>query len=1738
MRKLCLVVLLSLGSAMVSAQWTQQMGQRGFVPGAAFDHSTIDSVDMLNGNVVVRIPLTAMPLGHAGSSVDITLTYNSALFDSPYHWDSDWMNLLGNGVNAPYQATQLMPTVMGDALNGTWGYGYNYGLYEEVRSGNCVPNGMGGWDLSPPTQPEALYPYRLRAVFPDGSLHVLYLENSTNFNDADGNDGWFGVSDLGTPTSCSNGASPVALPLHYLTVDGTYLRVDITSTPSQVPVWVMRFPDGRVVNGQGFSTNSISDRNGNVITITRSADGGPSPAGCPLEQQSGDPATWITDAGGRCILIENGYGGVPANTPFTDFVAQAGPNGTQNLWTLKGAPPVGLSFAYEYGAANLCQYGYEDRCDVEDFTCAAAGECSTNRYVPAYSELDLPDGQSYLFGAFNSQGQVTQITLPKADSWAAATIQYSFDPPGICNTLGVAATCDPQDMPIVTKTLSHHDPLAGTALSDVWNYGVGYTVQTGSQTSAVMHPDGGIVRNYFNCVYLCNFPGLTYEIDQPDGSRTQRIWAYNTFEPGAFGPANPLIASEYDSVANSGTPTLTAATNYSYDSNGNLTEVDQFPWINYPFSVSSHDPVSAPNSLTSAARTTKNTYWLPADTGANQGNGYWNPYPSTPQLLNARTSTLVSESALQSYSELVYDSATSTGNVLNKFDWDSTKAGFPGQISSGASPTYNLSTINAIKTAWTYTSGDILTETDPLVIEKAYTYGQCSGVYPSQVTEGSGARTFTFTWDCASGLRTGETDSDNGTTTTVAYDQLGRQTNVTRANGQQIDTTYDDSAQTTTTQTQPDLTTPMAGWIQTVTYRDDLQRAYQTTETSDVSGCSLITTQSTQGVAYGSLFSYQLASNPFCSGADSTMGWTVTESDSMGRVVNVSHSPGSTIPSPGSPSSCSSNTCYSYGANSTGSTTAVTDEAGVSRATSADSLGRMTQVLDGSGLTTYYGYALSNLVSVTQVAQSRTFGYSSLNRLLSATNPENGTICYNYDADGNLSSIGGNSLCTPTRPATETLTYNSLNQVLSKNYSDGTPSVSYTYGTTGSHCPSSLYSVGRTCSVSNSASTTSFGYNDQTGKVTTSTQTTPSSGGTSYGFSYAYNLNDGLVQETYPSQRVVSYGYNSAGRVNKVVQGALDSPVKTYAGSISYAPQHALASMSLGSNIIAESWQYNFRLQPTQIQANGATSLTLCYRYSGSQNACDNSGQGDTVQNNGNVLWANIARSGVSSAPTYAQVFSYDGLNRLTQALENTGSPCSSSTTDWCQSFSYTGDGSPSPGIYGNRTVTSQGSAVVSPSPQTFNAATNHIADSGWSYDAAGNVTADPSPATYAYDFENHQKYFCANTTSACSSGTTMAYLYDGDGNRVQTVGSTTTTFVYDAMGHMAAEYGSQALPCSETCYVNVDSLGSTRMVTDQSGDCQALLDYTPFGQLIPSTSSNPRGGTCYPGTPPPPRQQFTSKERDPESGLDYFLARYYSSPQGRFTSPDVPLYAQSASDPQSWNLYAYSRNSPLINVDPDGRDCVTTRNQTAESVEVGIAPGRCQPNEGADVPGIINTSSLAYNGNTISYSYTPDNPAAMYTGGTIELGQLGGGDELSDFAKGALGQAGVWSSNGQVFRDALAEALPYMGMALGMVEGGEPGGEAPSVNWNAQEKHFEGHNSYTPGRSTLTADPRELAGRAGTGQPVNSVPTGQPGYRERVDFGKVIGNYVDPNTGASVPTTKGVIHYAADGIHVVPARP
>ena len=87
------------------------------------------------------------------------------------------------------------------------------------------------------------------------------------------------------------------------------------------------------------------------------------------------------------------------------------------------------------------------------------------------------------------------------------------------------------------------------------------------------------------------------------------------------------------------------------------------------------------------------------------------------------------------------------------------------------------------------------------------------------------------------------------------------------------------------------------------------------------------------------------------------------------------------------------------------------------------------------------------------------------------------------------------------------------------------------------------------------------------------------------------------------------------------------------------------------------------------------------------------------------------------------------------------------------------------------------------------------------------------------------------------------------------------------------------------------------------------------------------------------------------------------------------------------------------------------------------------------------------------------------------------------------------------------------------------------------QGRHVPGHANFKHGRSILWADVADLFPFLGSGQAVRGV-AGQPGYRERIDFGRTIGLCVDDKSIVVTPTSKGIVHYGKRGFHIVPCRP
>jgi RHS repeat-associated protein len=168
--------------------------------------------------------------------------------------------------------------------------------------------------------------------------------------------------------------------------------------------------------------------------------------------------------------------------------------------------------------------------------------------------------------------------------------------------------------------------------------------------------------------------------------------------------------------------------------------------------------------------------------------------------------------------------------------------------------------------------------------------------------------------------------------------------------------------------------------------------------------------------------------------------------------------------------------------------------------------------------------------------------------------------------------------------------------------------------------------------------------------------------------------------------------------------------------------------------------------------------------------------------------------------------------------------------------------------------------------------------------------------------------------------------------------------------------------------HYTTDALGSIRAVTKRVNGVLQITrhDFMPFGDEV------------APPPPPSDKRLFTGKERDNETGMDYFGARHYRANLGRFTTVDPELNVKDAlADPQRWNRYAYARNNPLRFTDPDGRDIwdIVNGALNAFASNAGFAPrssGNSDYRKGqliGDVGSLVASGAEFVGGGTLSGS-------------------------------------------------------------------------------------------------------------------------------------------------------------------------
>jgi RHS repeat-associated protein len=1304
---------------------------------------------------------------------------------------------------------------------------------------------------------------RLNLVLPDGSSHILH-------RGAD-DDGKSSRSPDGKDTTCDHSPALSGL-LTYFTADGSYLKAETTANQSNwyVQDWTLYYPDGRHVTiSPTTGITKLYDANDNWISIQNNCYD-PYPGDCSM------PYTEIKNSSlGHAIKIN--YNVTDASMPsgwIQDDIIAPGPNGditTQIDWR-----PMTIVAQYD---------GNGDQnppVTIGPF----------QFYVPRYIQLPLgthvalgsepPDWNSYEFDYRDNSN---------SDHYGYGELKYLRTPTGSEYKYDYLYTNnnDRSDPSNVDLWHFYHNAIVDKSIIHDYITDLHWTFSyPNATTTTVANPDGGhVVSQYYDRTASWNWnSGLVYSIENRSNtgaslSLRTRTWAQNVISDlssysSKATPKNPFIQQETLTVY--GSSPRTAVTNFTYDVNGNMLSKAEYDW-NETGGALLRNTVSEYFLTNFSSNGYLNAYWKP------HSPAIWNTNPSWTRRLNAvQRMTVSSGSGPAAATEFTYDNAYTNGNVLSEAKWDSVKA-------SSLPALGGLSSSNSRVLSHSYDSHGNLTDSyepasanDP-TRQTHITYDSLGNVYQTYRGYLSNAqRTTEYSWyNNGAALHT-KTDSDNNFTTTYQYDNIGRQILADEGGQRKTTTSYDDIYRTVTVANSNRTYDNMM--LPTITSYDQLGRA--------------ILKQEADGVKVGTSYSYQpggprvITSTPYRNTSEASLQWKCTQSDTLGRVTAVGMFKGSTPPTD----------CVSITSSTTGITwtaydadwTTVTDPAGKMRRLRKDGLGRVVEVVeDPSGLnssTTYTYDPLGNLLTVTQGSQEqRSFSYSSLGRLMSAHNPESGTTTYTYYDSGDLATH------TDSRGNTKKsmMTYDVLHRILTKSYNDNptTPNVTYTYYLAGTD---PAPNIGQLKSVSTSVASTTYTYN-QLGMVLGSTQTITGYSGGSLTFSYEWYPSGALYRIQYPSGRWIYNDVDDAGRTNKVY-----SSVKPYADLTTsavpnpFAADGRIAQMKLGNGLY-ETRNYSAPGSPTIYRLGdslGSGSRTqLEYNFSG-------------TQNNGNLASQVIIRPGGN----WTQNFSYDGINRLSAGYEVGG---------YNRTYGYD--------RWGNRYVSSStGLAHPDTSEPTssgdFNTKNQLRTSPGvYNYDTAGNQLTYGA-FTLGYDAENR------NTT--VSGSDSMTYSYDGDGRRVKKVwtpaGGTIviTYYVYDALGQLAAEYSSQAPANTGTSYIFSDMLDSARTITSDSKTVTECYDYLPFGRML-SSSDNARSSIgCYPAAPDTQitsgiDQKFTGKERDAETGLDYFGARYYSSPQGRFITPDPLLTSAEISNPQSWNRYSYVQNNPLIYIDPLG---------------------------------------------------------------------------------------------------------------------------------------------------------------------------------------------------------------------------
>lgn len=1220
--------------------------------------------------------------------------------------------------------------------------------------------------------------------------------------------------------------------------------------------------DAKITTGTGAATLTESD--GSQITFTQNSNG-----------------TYSAPAGVRLTLVKTSSGWTVTALDHTSRQF----NSSGQLVSILDASGHGLTLAYASGRLSTVT---DTAGRVVTFTLNSSG---------LVTKVALPDGRSVGYGyTGNSLTSVTDLR--------GGTTAYTYDSSGrlltIKDALGHVVTTNTYDA--TTGRVTSQTDGMGAKTTFAWNA----TTQESDRTD----PNGGV----WSDLYSGNV--LMQSID-PFGNSVSYTYDQALNQTGITDRLGNTTTMTYDGAGNMLTRTAPAPLSYTeswtYDSAGDVTSHTD---ANGHKTSYTYDSLGRLTSTTDpnggVAKQTYTSLGEQATTVSPRGETTTYGYDSAGNRTSVTT-------AAGEKTTFTYDTA---GRVLTKTDPRGNVSGAntaaytttytynaADLIASSKDPAGNTTTFgydaDGRQTTATDPSGKTTTTaydadgrvtsvTDPNGKVQASTYDANGNLLSS--TDGHGDKT-TYTYDKANRRVTMVAPQGNvsgGTpsayTTTYGYDANGNQTSVTGPTGAVTTTAYD-------VLNRPVTVTDPLGHATTTAYDGDGHvtkttdpLSHSTSATYDALGHVLTTTDA---LGHTTTFAYDADGNRVSQstalGEKTT--WTYDQDERVATSVDPRGNVSGATPA-------TYTTTYAYDA--AGNRISVTDPLGDKSTSAYDGDNRQTSSIDPLGNTTSYGYdadsrlssvtapdggvtsygydAAGNLTSRTDANNhATTFAYDGAHHLLSVTDPLGHTDNYTYDADGNV------TVFTDARAQTTTTTFDARNLPTKVVYSDGTPSVTYTYD-----------KAGQATAVTDAIGSRTLTY-DTVGHLTAAN-----------GFSYVYDAAGNITSRTYPDGEKTTYTYNQD---NEQTGQTADGATTSY----TYDASGRLTNTTLPSTVgFSESRTYD---------ASGRLTNVADTKPNGT-------GVAPTVMNNWILTLdaagepTNVRDYQGSSVPTQigpTTAYTYDADGRVTTSCTYStriigGCPSASTT-------SYTYD------KVGNRLSMQPPSGAAT--TYNYNAAdeltqsTNGTTSTTYGYDADGNQTAAGSN-TFTYNPANQ-------LTGATVGGTSYAFTNDAAGNRVTTTsgGSTTQTetwdinnalpqlatltgaggaligdYHYDPLGQIQSEHSSGG-----AFYPTHDDLGSVTDLLSSAGVNQYAYSYDPFGnqsvnKLVSTAPAQPFG--------------FTGQLEDQSvPGKVDLRARTYDPTTARFTGRD-PIMPKT-SDPYV-AAYVYGDDAPTYLTDPSGK--------------------------------------------------------------------------------------------------------------------------------------------------------------------------------------------------------------------------